>query len=231
MNDKFPDTWGIATRQRHLWEQKLKEYGDLPQAVGSESFEHKELRYRHISRVFDGDTGFSLLDVGAGVGDYFGYLNRVFPEKNIMYRGLEITSVFCQRAREKYPGITIDTANILEDNVEPHDYVVMCGIFHQRGEVSLDEWQQFMERMLIRGFQICRKGMSFNVLSHHAEYLRDGNFYVDLNELQDLIVEKLSRFYTLDHALPLFEATIRVCRPVTVLSKYPQKEFSRYIKN
>lgn len=220
----------IVEKQKQLWEQKLENHGNLLQSVGSESIEHKQLRYQYISHVFYGDASFSLLDVGAGVGDYFEYLSRVFPEKNIIYRGTEITPEFCRIAREKYPDISIDTVNILDHEVGPHDYVVLSGIFHQRGEVPIDEWRQYMVHMLIRAFQICTKGIAFNVLSNHAEYEREGNFYVNLTELQDFVVRRLSRFYTLNHAYPLFEGTICCYKLDAVLSLYPQRTFRKYMK-
>lgn len=219
----------IIDGQRQLWEQKLERHGNIPQAVGSESIEHKQLRYRHISNVFYGDTNFSLLDVGAGVGDYFGYLSHVFPEKHITYQGAEITPEFCRLAREKHSDISIDVINILDDEVNPHDYVVLSGIFHQRGEISIDEWHQYMEQMLIRAFQISTKGIAFNVLSHHAEYERVENFYVNLTDLQDFVVRRLSRFYILDHAYPLFEATLSIYQPNFIRTRHPSNVFAKYM--
>lgn len=215
--------------QKELWEHKLEQYKGLPQAVGSESIEHKDLRYRQISDIFFGDTNFSLLDVGAGVGDYFGYLSRIFPEKKITYQGSEIVPEFCNLAREKYPEISINTMNILEDDIESYDYVIMSGIFHQRGETTLVEWRHCMRDMLIKAFQICKKGIAFNVLSNYAEYEREGNFYADLHELQDFIVRSLSRFYTLNHAYPLFEATIFVYQPRVIRERYPSNLFTKYM--
>jgi len=220
----------IVRQQKQLWKKNLDKYGLQPEAVGSESVAHKELRYQQISQVFNEDANFSLLDVGAGVGDYFGYLSRHFSEKKIRYRGAEITPEFCGIAREKYPDIAIDTVNILEDEIDHHDYVVLSGIFHQKGNATRDEWKKYMEKMIIRAFQICSKGIAFNVLSHHAEFQREGNFHVNLNNLQDFIVDHLSRFYTLNHAYPLFEATITIYKTSTVLSRYKQKEFKKYIK-
>jgi hypothetical protein len=225
-----PDNRQIVEHQKRLWERKLQDHGDLPQAVGSESLAHKNLRYRLLSDVFMGDAGFSLLDVGAGVGDYFGYIQRECSGQRIAYHATEITPEFCRAAKERYPGISIRASNILEEDIGSYDYVVMSGIFHQRGEVPLNDWCSFMASMLGRAFEICRKGIGFNVLSHHVEFRREDNYYVDLAELQEWIVRKLSRFYTLNQAYPLFEATMAVYKPAAVRAVFPQEEFARYIK-
>ena len=103
----------ISGKQKEFWGSKLKKNDNLIKAVGSESIEHKNLRYKYISHIFSGDTNFSLLDVGAGVGDYFGYLSYYYPDKKIDYLGVEITPEFCDIAREKYPEISINPINIL----------------------------------------------------------------------------------------------------------------------
>lgn len=224
------DNAKIMSEQQRLWIQKLSRYGNCPQAVGSESIEHKQLRYRQLSRIFDNESEFSILDVGAGVGDYFGFLNQFFSEKQITYQGLEITNEFCKIAEEKYSDISIDTRNILIDEVELYDYVVLSGIFHQRGEVSINDWNEFMKNILLKAFQISNKGIAFNVLSNYVDYQKDGNFYVNLTELQDFIVSKLSRFYSINHAYPLFEATVFCYKPKEILKLYPQVTFKKYVK-
>jgi SAM-dependent methyltransferase len=227
MNDSKRDV--IMDAQKQLWREKLLKCGMSPQAVGSESLEHKELRYRLISRIFEGDADFSLLDVGAGVGDFYGYLSAEHSDQHIRYRGVDIMLEFCELARYRYPGIEIGDEDILTDDMGQFDYVALSGLFHQRGAVGATEWNDFMIRTLERAFAMARKGIAFNVLSTFAEFHREGNFYVDVLDLQKLIAQRLSRFYRVCHDGPLFEATIFIFKPEAVLARFPQPEFRRYI--
>lgn len=220
----------IEEQQRKLWKNKISIYDNSIKAIGSESMAHKNLHYKKISELFKDDSSFSLLDVGAGFGDYFDYLVLHHSEQNFSYHGLEIIEDFCKIAREKYPLININTDNILTRDIDHYDYVILSGIFHQRGDVSLTEWNKFLEQILIKSFTICRKGISFNILCDFVDYKIDGNYYVDLDELIKFIIVNISRYINVDISTPLFEATLQIYNPTYILNKYPQKEFSKYIK-
>mgnify|MGYP006437329009 CR=1 FL=1 len=222
----------IENQQKAYWQTKLEEDKDLTYAVGSESIAHKNLRYQQISKLFGNDVNFSLLDVGAGVADYYSYLKQYFPDRKINYSALEITEEFSQIARNKYPEIKIQSSSILdsEDSIEVNDYVVLSGIFHQLGEASISEWETYLEEMIVKSFALCKKGMAFNVLSNFVDYKKSGNYYCDLVDLQQFIVSKLSRFFTVNHAYPLFEATFYVYKREFIADHYPQIEFQKYLK-
>lgn len=227
---KESDGQDVVQAQRRLWEEKLRDHDDLTQAVGSESMEHKNLRYALVSKVFEDERDFSLLDVGAGVGDYYGFLKQAHPDRNIRYFGLDIVPEFRLLAERRYPGIQMSGADVLSDDIGRYDYVVMSGLFHQRGDCTETEWTRFMHQMLERAFAISNEGVVFNVISHHAEFRREGNFYVNVGQIVDWLASTLSRFYWVSHASPLFEATVAVYKADVVRGKYPSDTFARYIK-
>jgi hypothetical protein len=220
----------IVHAQRRLWEKKLRGHDNLIQAVGSESTEHKELRYTLVSKVFEENKTFSLLDVGAGVGDYYGFLKQSYPDRKISYLGIDLVQEFRQLAEQRYPGIKMSGSDVLSEDVGRHDYVVMSGLFHQRGDCTEVEWSNFMHRMLEKAFAISNEGIVFNMISHHAEFRREGNFYVNVGKIVDWVTSKLSRFYWVCHASPLYEATIAVYKSDVIRRSYPSTIFARYIK-
>jgi hypothetical protein len=50
--------------QEKLFRDLYHKHVGTPMAVSSESLAHKELRYRQISQIFDGDDRFTIHDVG-----------------------------------------------------------------------------------------------------------------------------------------------------------------------
>lgn len=130
-----------ADQQRH-WSRKAETLAGTPQAVGSESSSHKELRYRVITDTIATVGGHSILDVGAGVGDLFGYLSVQFPEADIQYTGVELTEALCQQGQKKFPGIDLRLTDIAKADLPPKsfDYVVMSGLFHQHGSIPKNRW-------------------------------------------------------------------------------------------
>ena len=222
----------ISADQRRHWSRKAEEHADTPQAVGSETSLHKELRYRMIIDTIATLGGHSILDVGAGVGDFFGYLSTQCPEADIHYTGVELTEALCYQGQKKFPGIDIRLLDIAKADLPPEsfDYVVMSGLFHQHGSIPKDRWGGHMLSLLEKGFFLCRRGLIFNVLNRFAEFERPGNFHVDTIALQAEITERMGRYFEVRNAYPLFETTFGVFKEEHVRSQYPDPSFHRYLR-
>lgn len=222
----------IGADQRQHWSRKAEAHAGTPQAVGSESLAHKALRYRLIVETIADLDGISILDVGAGVGDFFGYLSAECPSAGVRYTGTELTEALCAQGKEKYPGIDLrllDIATEIELAPKSFDYVVMSGLFHQYGSVSKERWSAHMVFLLERGFRLCRRGLVFNVLNRFAEFERPGNFHVDTIALQGEIYGRMGRYFEVRNAYPLFETTFGVFRGDRVRSQYPERSLHRYL--
>lgn len=223
----------ISEDQRQHWSRKAEVYGGTPQAVGSESSSHKALRYRLIVDTIANLNGVSILDVGAGVGDFFGYLSAECPSADIQYTGLELTEALCAQGKEKYPGIDLRPRDIATESDLPSksfDYVVMSGLFHQHGSIPKERWAAHMLFLLERGFALCRRGLAFNVLNRFADFERPGNFHVDTIGLQADISARMGRYFEVRNAYPLFETTFGVFRSEHVRSQYPEQSLHRYLR-
>lgn len=222
----------IAADQRLLWSRKAKAWAGTPQAVGSESSQHKELRYRLVVDTIANLDGISILDVGAGVGDFFGYLSVSYPGAAIDYTGVELTESLCEQGREKYAGIDLRLLDFGKETGLPSmsfDYVVMSGLFHQHGQIPKERWSAHMLFLLERGFTLSRRGLVFNVLNRFAEFERPGNFHVDTIALQAEITERMGRYFEVRNAYPLFETTFGIFRREHVRSQHRDSSFDRYL--
>lgn len=220
----------IINEQKAIWQSLLREHGATVRGAGSESAQHKTHRYERLCAAFGQARSFSVHDVGCGFGDLFAFLNEHFGDAAIEYSGSDIVAASCEQARARHPAVRFEHRDIIDaPNDERYDFVVMSGIFHQRGTASDRDWFEHMTTVIRAGWLRCRKGIIFNVLSQYADYHDARHYYALLHEVQDFILRDLSRFFVVDHASPLFEATFSVFRKSHIASLHPEPVFDRYL--
>ena len=177
-------------RQVAYYEDLLSTYGDHFLSLDWKSPESQEIRFRIFSdliNMFEHDK-ISVLDVGCGFGDLFGYL-----EKNgfkISYTGYDIAPKILETAKKKYPKANFELKDILHDpNPKKADFVFCCGTLN----IAFDDRAthlEFIRSMLLRMFELCNIAVGVNFLSSQAIYhLRDEElehpqyFYTKVEEI------------------------------------------------
>jgi hypothetical protein len=204
---------------------------DSTMAVSSESMNHKHLRFKKISTIFEKDDDFSLHDVGMGIADFKKFLLRDYPDKNIIYSGSDILPEYCDKAKATFPSDTFYLRDISEAVPPDHyDYVILSGVFHQKRNIHIPMWEKFLEKMISSAFSICKKGIAFNVISPFVDYYQPEVYYCNLPKLLFFINDSMSRFFSIFHDYALFEITIFVYKEEFIQKKYPENEFVKYFK-
>jgi SAM-dependent methyltransferase len=108
--------------------------------------------------VKDGD---SIVDFGCGLGDLYGYLRD--NNFKVKYIGVDICDFLIKQAKEKYPKGKFVTINSLDDIQPNFDWFMASGVFtygHKIKEVM---------NTLIKVYDMCNKGISFNMLEFVKE--------------------------------------------------------------
>lgn len=204
-------------------------YKGMPMAVSSESLEHKKLRFRQISGVFKSSTRFSIHDVGMGLADYFLYLREFYGDREITYSGSDILDDYVKEASSRYPGVEFKLRNLAEKrDADRYDYVVASGVFHQRHETRIGDWEYFIERLLENSFSMCKRGIAFNMISPFVDYYQLPVYYANLPKWLNYINDRLSRFFEIHHDYALYEFTVFVYKEKYIKSLHPQAEFEKY---
>ena len=156
--------------------RRLQQYGPEPRAVDWGSPQSQVLRFSVLCEI-GSLAGASILDVGCGLGDLYGYLRTAGI--NVDYTGYDITPALLEAARRRFPEgrfLERNIADLPEADLEPGwDYVIASGIFYLRQQ----DPDAYLREMVGRLSRLARRGVAFNTLSARASERSAGEYYAD----------------------------------------------------
>lgn len=217
--------------QENVFRSLYHKYKGTSMEVSSESQAHKELRYKILSKLFKNEKIIQVHDVGMGLASFYVYLNNNFPNQVIEYSGSDILIEYVKEVKNKYDNIKIYHRDLAEEaGKEKYDYLIMSGLFHQRRDSILSDWEKFAQAIIRNTFLMCNKAIAFNFITPFVDFYQTDVYYCNLPKLLNFINDDLSRFFVLHHNYALFEFTVFVYREEYIHSLYPQSEFEKYFK-
>jgi len=170
--------------QIDYYEGLLAKHGDSFLALDWNSPESQRLRYRIFKEIFvygRKASNPSVLDVGCGFGDLFGFFKA--ERIKVQYTGFEISPKLIEIARKKHPDGRFELKDILAERSLPQfDYLFCSGVFNIR-MVDRGSHLEFVKSMLQRMHDLARYGVAANFLSEGAlplaapEELNTGRYY------------------------------------------------------
>lgn len=195
------------------YENCFQQYGDTSRGVDWPDAESAMTRYRVMAEVARKNGDF--LDFGCGAGHFLEYLRETHSPCPA-YRGLDISPIFIDVCRRKFPGVIFDHMDIMApDAIIPStDYVIMNGVFTEKREVPYDIFFEAMTGVLTKLFAAARQGIAFNLMSKYVDWERDDLFHVPYDEIVRVVM-KLSRHYQIRADYGLREYTVYVYKSVT----------------
>jgi SAM-dependent methyltransferase len=128
-----------------------------PQGVGWGLPSGQVSRFRVLSEIGSLEVA-SVLDVGCGFGDLYGYLKERQIESS--YAGIDINPRAIDIARQKYPDTRFEVADFDNYSSEGADYVLASGALTFKIENYRDMYLGFIRKM----FYLSRRGCGFNML-------------------------------------------------------------------
>jgi SAM-dependent methyltransferase len=186
----------------------LAQYGENVKAVGWGSLESQRVRFQALSEIGE-LAGRSVLDVGCGLGDFYGFLREKTHLKD--YLGMDINDNMIALARRKYPEAKFEVKDIVEDSPDgAFDYVLASGIFG----LKVPRWRGIMERIVSRMYELSRIGTGVNFLSKYTTGENDpSSYYADPAEILDFICRHLSPRVVLRHDYKPNDFTLYIYKP------------------
>lgn len=217
--------------QEQIYKDLYEQHKGTPMAVSSESWNHKHTRFSMVCDIFKNDNNITVHDVGMGVADMGKFIKAEFPEKNIEYSGTEILDEYVDEAQTSFPDSKFYRRDIAEQSFEDrYDYLLLSGVFHQRRDSTIRDWEKFSQLILKNSFEMCNKGIAFNFISPFVDFYQTQVYYANLPKLINFINDELSRFFEIRHNYALFEFTVYVYKEQYIKSQYTQLEFQKYFK-
>lgn len=221
----------IVENQKNIYGENFNIHGPTPRGTFQNNIETQNLRFSFLMKnLLEYENSiFSIHDVGVGLADLHQYLDDSKIEHT--YSGTEIVEEMVDFVNKRFPNINISNRNILNaDDNEIYDYVVLSGTLNLRNTVEEQEWKDYAFLLISKMFKMAKKGISFNFLTTYKTLSNENLFYLDPKEIFDYCMTNLSRFVSIDHAYPLYEATITVFKEDFLKEKYDLNTYGKYFK-
>jgi SAM-dependent methyltransferase len=171
-----------AAQVRRFYEGEVARHGYSYRGLGYNHQSSHQRRFEILAEV--GPLhGRSVLDVGAGLGDFLLHLWKrgVIPA----YTGIDLCDHLVLAARRRFESdrrgaCGFFVADVLELSSDvPYDYVVASGIFGLETGVTAERIEATLRKM----FELCREGIAVNFLSARAERHAPQSLYVEPGEI------------------------------------------------
>lgn len=195
------------------YESCLSKHGPNHAGVDWPNIQDLETRFKVCLDVIPiQEYPISLLDVGCGIGLLGEYCIKENIE--IEYHGLDISKRMLEYCRQRIPNGNFILGDIskLSSLERDFDYIVANGVFTEKQSISHEDMTQFFENSVTQMFELCRKGIAFNVMSIFVDWSYTHLYYRDPGEVLDWCVRNLSRNCTIRHDYELYEFFVYVHR-------------------
>ena len=144
----------------------------------------------------------SIVDVGCGLGDLYSFLlSRGFSGS---YHGMDIVPEFIEHCQDQFNDHSKASFSLISNNEDypsKFDFFVLSGVFNNRRSNNLD----FMFTTLIKMFDACKIGMSFNCMSSYVDFKDQNLFYCSPEEIFKFVKHELKGHPILVHNYVLKE--------------------------
>lgn len=159
-----------------------------PEVVGYNTTSEQQFLFQNLIMGLD-PTSYSVLDIGCGRGDLYGFLTEIWSDQIFAYTGVDMNPNMCDLAREKY-GLDLINNSFENAKLTNHDWVVAGGFFTQRRCETEDNDLQKMFTDIDKMYELSNQVVSFNLLSPINNIIHDGFFYVHPGLVMDMLIEK-----------------------------------------
>lgn len=172
-----------------------KKYGLTPKALGWLNG-RQSIRFE-IMRQIGKFEGASVLDIGCGFGDFYGYLQ--FKKIKVNYHGVDINKEFLDLAKKNHPKASFELRDIQSNKVKKkYDWVIATGISNYATNYT------YLKKILADMFKICKKGLAMDFISDYVDY-KDRDIFYSSPEKMFKYAKNLTRRVTLRHDYIPFE--------------------------
>jgi hypothetical protein len=122
------------------------------------------------------------------------------------YCGVDVCDALLEEARILYPRCSFVKADIFEDSMSQHDYVVLSGLFNANFGQDTDWAYSFIKKC----FDLCKVAFVFNAISTKVNFKDVDFFYLDPAETFNYAVGHLSPVVEIRHGFLPYNYTCAI---------------------
>lgn len=160
------------TKVAHFFNENLRRYGYDPRSLGWIPGT-QEARFRALTAIGDLE-GCSVLDVGCGFGDLYGYLCR--NGIDVDYTGIDLCPDFIDIARKRHPEANFIVADFEEAIISDRfDWAFESGVFNYR----VSDHETWVWNMVRKMYRVATRGIAFDFLNRRGRILSAGLYCPD----------------------------------------------------
>ena len=90
--------------------------------------------------------------------------------------------------------------------------MVCNGVLTEKLDVSIKVFDEFARLVIRRMFELCGRGIAFNLMTTHVNFTAPNLFYKSPLEIMAFCAAALSCKFRIDHAYPRYDYTVYVFR-------------------
>lgn len=137
----------------------LTRHGYSSHALYWSSTEIQELRFKVLAEIGI-ESCDSVLDVGCGFADFKGWFERQGGQ--LYYTGIDLSSDLLHEAEKRHADAKLFEGDLFDMSFsdQSFDWVILSGALNE----FLQDEGAYAYRVIARMFELCRKGVAFNLL-------------------------------------------------------------------
>ena len=203
----------IENNLQNYYDLHLDNHGPGAMGVGWKNEAAQQIRFDQLAKIIEPCPGFTINDLGCGVGDCYTYLTAT-QQMDFQYYGYDMLKSMVDKAITRFQ--TSENAHWIKiDNPHellPADYSIASGIFNLKYTIEESEWKNYIVETLHQMNEKSKRGFAFNMLTIYSdkEFMKEELFYADPLYFFDLCKKNFSRNIALLHDYNEYDFTILV---------------------
>lgn len=195
------------------YQEAFEKFGDSEKSVFWPKGRQKE-RFDALTRYIV-NRKCSILDFGCGLGHMMDYL-KTLNDLDFSYHGVDIVDSFIVHNKLKFPNTDFEVIKDYSDIHRSFDYVLISGVFNMSYSEDIEKHKNLVYQTLEGLFSKAIIYLSVNFMSDQVDFVQDGAYHQNINELIGFVSERLSKRYILDCSYMPYEYTITIFKDQTI---------------
>jgi SAM-dependent methyltransferase len=206
----LPPSDDILAKTADYYAGKLAQHGTTARGVDWNSPESHTRRHRQFMRLFDGDLGASVLDLGCGFGDFFRFFRAQGHRGDFL--GYDVAPSMIAEAIRLHGEGPDRRWRVGAKPCGTADFAVASGVFNVKGDIPIDTWTRHVHDTIDMLAGAGRRGFGFNMLSLSSDpdRRRSDLYYANPCDMLEYCLNRFGRSVALLQDYGLWEFTVLV---------------------